>query len=150
VFASQLAVDTLTSAIQVQFVFFQAILKAGWAMRKIWRVWVIWGATKYANLVIVVPLLCFLTFVGKWLPIDSFCQGTHIPPALDLRTIIFDSTLTEAETLQVDAKAEIGGIAIQATITMLCTMLISLYLIFRHWHQRKLIGKKIWLISINN
>jgi hypothetical protein len=29
VFASQLAVDTLTSAIQVQFVFFQAILKAG-------------------------------------------------------------------------------------------------------------------------
>ncbi|XP_006455511.1 hypothetical protein AGABI2DRAFT_121428 [Agaricus bisporus var. bisporus H97] len=40
----QLAIDTLTSAIQI------------------WRLWVIWSATRFAKLVIVLPLLCFLTF----------------------------------------------------------------------------------------
>ncbi|EKM74626.1 hypothetical protein AGABI1DRAFT_95488 [Agaricus bisporus var. burnettii JB137-S8] len=48
-FTCQLAIDTLTSAIQT----------------KIWRLWVIWSATRFAKLVIVLPLLCFLTFFGE-------------------------------------------------------------------------------------
>jgi hypothetical protein len=99
----------------------------------------------------VVPILCFLTFVGKSLPIESpFDQISHTLPALDLRTVIFDATLTTAETVRLDSKAEVAEIAIQATITMLCTVLISLYLIFRHLRQRKLIGKKISLVGLKN
>ncbi|EKM74294.1 hypothetical protein AGABI1DRAFT_95739 [Agaricus bisporus var. burnettii JB137-S8] len=47
VFTCQLAIDILTSAIQI------------------WRVWVIWNATRYAKLVVVLPLLCLLTYAGE-------------------------------------------------------------------------------------
>jgi hypothetical protein len=59
-------IAVLTSAIQVcgYLQVLQQILRVGWIRSKVWRVWVIWGATRYANLVTVLPVLCFLTFTG--------------------------------------------------------------------------------------
>jgi hypothetical protein len=60
----QTVIDVMTSAIQVRgrfsCVYANRLLNSG----KVWRVWVIWSASKYANLVTVLPLLCFLTFTG--------------------------------------------------------------------------------------
>lgn len=62
-FTCQMAIDTLTAAIQVHYIFFP-IYCTDWLLIKIWRVWVIWSATRYANFVIVVPSLCLITGVG--------------------------------------------------------------------------------------
>ncbi|EKM75863.1 hypothetical protein AGABI1DRAFT_131770 [Agaricus bisporus var. burnettii JB137-S8] len=105
-FTCQIVIDILTSAIQI------------------WRVWVIWSATRYAKPVIVLPVLCLLALA-----------------ALDLRTIILQTTLPVADVLRLDRKAELAKVAIQGTTTILCTVLISLFLTFQHWRQRKLIGE---------
>jgi hypothetical protein len=64
-FVCQTSIDVMTSAIQVrgQFscVYASRLLNSG----KVWRVWVIWSASQYANLVTVLPLLCLLTFTGN-------------------------------------------------------------------------------------
>jgi multisubunit Na+/H+ antiporter MnhC subunit len=57
-----------------------------------------------------------------------------------LRSIVFKSTLPLDEALRRDVKPEIAEIVIQGSITILCTVLISLYLIFNQRQQRKLIG----------
>jgi hypothetical protein len=61
----QTAIDVMTSAIQVRgrfsYVYANKLLNSG----KVWRVWVIWSASPYANLVTVLPLLCFLSFIGN-------------------------------------------------------------------------------------
>jgi hypothetical protein len=63
--ACQTAIDVMTSAIQVRgpfcCVYAIRLLNSG----KVWRVWVIWSASPYANLVAVLPLLCLLTFTGN-------------------------------------------------------------------------------------
>jgi hypothetical protein len=65
--ACQTAIDVMTSAIQVRgrfsCVYANRLLNSG----KVWRVWVIWSASKYANLVTVLPLLCLLSFTGNLL-----------------------------------------------------------------------------------
>ncbi|EKM75912.1 hypothetical protein AGABI1DRAFT_131811 [Agaricus bisporus var. burnettii JB137-S8] len=104
----QMAVDILTSTIQA----------------KIWRVWVIWSATRYAKLVIVLPSLCILVFA-----------------VLTLKTIILATTLSVAENIRLGTKTQLVQQAIQVVITILCTMLISLYLVYQHLWQRNLLGK---------
>ncbi|KAF7762323.1 hypothetical protein Agabi119p4_8916 [Agaricus bisporus var. burnettii] len=101
----QLLIDVMTSAIQI------------------WRVWVIWSATRYASLVIVLPSLCFLTLV-----------------ALNLKTVVSAITIAYTEISQVDSKTQVAQSAIQGTTTVLCTVLISLYLVYQHWRHRALIG----------
>jgi hypothetical protein len=62
--ACQTVIDVMTSAIQVRgrfcCVYATRLLNLG----KVWRVWVIWSASRYANLVAVLPLLCLLSFTG--------------------------------------------------------------------------------------
>ncbi|KAF7762320.1 hypothetical protein Agabi119p4_8913 [Agaricus bisporus var. burnettii] len=117
-FTCQIVIDILTSAIQP----------------KIWRVWVIWSATRYAKPVIVLPVLCLLALAA--------IPSQHSLPALDLRTIILQTTLPVADVLRLDRKAELAKVVIQGTTTILCTVLISLFLTqFQHWRQRKLIGE---------
>ncbi|XP_006455509.1 hypothetical protein AGABI2DRAFT_121427 [Agaricus bisporus var. bisporus H97] len=106
VFTCQLAIDILTSAIQI------------------WRVWVIWNATRYAKLVVVLPLLCLLTYA-----------------ALVLRTIVLNATLPITGVSLLDTKTQLAELPIQAATTILCTVLISVYLTYEHWRQRKLIGE---------
>jgi hypothetical protein len=65
VLACQTAIDILTSAIQVRGRFCCAYATRLLNLGKVWRVWVIWSASQYANLVTVLPLLCFLTFTGN-------------------------------------------------------------------------------------
>ncbi|XP_006455506.1 hypothetical protein AGABI2DRAFT_121424 [Agaricus bisporus var. bisporus H97] len=91
---------------------------------QIWRVWVIWSATRYANLVIVLPSLCFLTFT-----------------ALTFRTIILEIKLPVAEVMVADHTTSIVEFAFQGATTLLCTALISAYLVYQHWRQKKLIGE---------
>ncbi|XP_006455455.1 hypothetical protein AGABI2DRAFT_121383 [Agaricus bisporus var. bisporus H97] len=91
---------------------------------KIWRVWVIWSSTRYAKLVIVLPSLCFLVFA-----------------ALYLKTIILVTTLSAVENSRLGTKTQLVQQAIQVVITILCTMLISLYLVYQHLWQRKLLGE---------
>jgi hypothetical protein len=62
---------------------------------------------------------------------------------LILRTIILEATLPPAELVRLDSKTELSKFVIQGVVTIFCTLSISLYLIFRHWYQRKLIGKEI-------
>jgi hypothetical protein len=57
--------------------------------------------------------------------------------------VILESNLPFPKVLKVDNKTEQVAMANQAATTIFCTMLISLYLIFKQWQQRKLIGMKI-------
>jgi hypothetical protein len=57
--------------------------------------------------------------------------------------MILSATLPLAKLLQLDSKTEIAANAIQGATTILCTMLISLYLIFKQWQQGKLIGMEM-------
>jgi hypothetical protein len=69
-----------------------------------------------------------------------------------LRSIILRTTLPIAEVLQLDDRADKAQMAIQGATTLFCTMSISLYLIFKQWQQRKLIGKlitQVWLKTTN-
>ncbi|XP_006455505.1 hypothetical protein AGABI2DRAFT_180530, partial [Agaricus bisporus var. bisporus H97] len=101
-----LAIDVLTSAIQI------------------WRVWVIWNATKYAKLIIVFPSLAFLTTMS-----------------MGVRTLILDATLPLEEVAQLDASTHLAENAMQGAVTIFCTLSISLFLIFRLWRQEKLFGE---------
>jgi hypothetical protein len=64
--------------------------------------------------------------------------------------VILESNLPILKALEVDNKTQQVGMANQAATTILCTMLISLYLIFKQWQQRKLIGMKITEGGENN
>jgi hypothetical protein len=104
-------------------------------------VWVIWSATQYAIFAVALPALCGLTLTGKRLQqIHSINEMTHILLGLRLRTVVLDFTLNFAELVQLDTKTQKAESAIQGATTILCTVLISLYLIFKQWQQRKLIG----------
>ncbi|KAF7776616.1 hypothetical protein Agabi119p4_5009 [Agaricus bisporus var. burnettii] len=91
---------------------------------KIWRVWVIWGTTEYAGFVIVLPSLCFLAFT-----------------ALQWRTVVLESTLPIQEAFKLDGKSNTAENALQGATTMLCTILISGYLIYQRRRHSKLIGE---------
>jgi hypothetical protein len=81
---------------------------------------------------------------------NSFISVNHFLPALRLRTIILETTLPFAEILQLPAKTEVAGSFIQGATTVLCTLLIALYLVFQQWRQRKLIGTELWQGDKNN
>ncbi|KAF7760977.1 hypothetical protein Agabi119p4_10386 [Agaricus bisporus var. burnettii] len=101
-------VDVLTAAIQI------------------WRLWVVWGGrgAGYARYVVIVPLLCFLSFT-----------------ALRIRAVALNIRQTGPDSPSPGVKPEIAELALQAIITILPTTLIAGFLIFESQRQRKLIGK---------
>jgi hypothetical protein len=54
--------------------------------------------------------------------------------------VVFEIALTSDKLVPLDLKEQLAETIIQGTTTLLCTILISLYLIFKQWQQRKLIG----------
>jgi hypothetical protein len=101
---------------------------------------VIWSATRYANSVTVLPVLCLLTFTGDlFTTYYSLLQDGLYSAGLALRTIVLDTIISLAKDVPLDTIDRVE-VAIQGATTVLCTMLISLYLIFKQWQQRKLIG----------
>ncbi|KAF7760991.1 hypothetical protein Agabi119p4_10400 [Agaricus bisporus var. burnettii] len=91
---------------------------------QIWRLWVVWSATRYAWLVVILPFLCFLGFT-----------------AFRIRSTFLDVVLTGAEVFSQNLKPRTAELALQAIITILPTILIAGFLIFQNRRQRKLIGK---------
>jgi hypothetical protein len=75
---------------------------------------------------------------------------SHTLLGLKLRSSILEATRSISEVLQVDRKTAVVETAFQGATTVLCTLLISLYLIFKQWQQRKLIGMEIIQIGENN
>jgi hypothetical protein len=73
---------------------------------------------------------------------SAFYEIIHTLPVLKLRTIILQTTLPFAEYIRQQGKTDIVEAAMQGTTTILCTMLISLYLVFKQWQQRKLMGRE--------
>ncbi|KAF7762013.1 hypothetical protein Agabi119p4_10005 [Agaricus bisporus var. burnettii] len=101
-----------------------SIIDISTAAIQIWRLWVIWSSIKYGRFVVIIPLLCFFGFV-----------------ALRIRTVVLDLTLPIQNLANQDTKAHTAESALQATITILPTILIAGFLIFQSWRQRKLLGK---------
>ncbi|EKM81290.1 hypothetical protein AGABI1DRAFT_127302 [Agaricus bisporus var. burnettii JB137-S8] len=100
---------------------------------QVWRVWVILSTTSYGKLLTVLPFLCFLAFT-----------------VLQLRTVIIGTTLPMEVAEKLDTKTtRAAEVAIQGVTTMLCTALISLYLIRVRWQHRKLIGGAITVAYLN-
>ncbi|KAF7776620.1 hypothetical protein Agabi119p4_5013 [Agaricus bisporus var. burnettii] len=104
--ACQAMVNMLTSAIQI------------------WRVWIIWKTTEYANFAIVLPSLCFL-----------------VSTALQWRTLVLIITLPAEKVFELDSKTNSAENALQGATTMLCTVLISGFLIFQRRRNNKTIGE---------
>ncbi|XP_006464138.1 hypothetical protein AGABI2DRAFT_120914 [Agaricus bisporus var. bisporus H97] len=93
---------------------------------QIWRLWVIWSGTRYGRFVAILPSLCLAVFT-----------------ALRIKTIYFNLTLTRANgnLFRQEARSQNASYALQATITILSTVLIAGFLIVQRWRQKKLLGK---------
>lgn len=61
--------------------------------------------------------------------------------------VIRETTLPPARQSQLDGKLQLAQTAIQGATTGLCTALISLYLVYQHRRQRKLIGMELFPID---
>ncbi|KAF7760976.1 hypothetical protein Agabi119p4_10385 [Agaricus bisporus var. burnettii] len=121
----QLVVDISTGAIQI------------------WRLWIVWIGTAYVRFVVVLPVLCLLGFIGKSEPnvyADSKTQA-NVTLALRIRTTVLDMTVQAAALAGRDLKTELAEYALQATATLLPTILIAGFLIFESRRHKKLIGE---------
>ncbi|KAF7760981.1 hypothetical protein Agabi119p4_10390 [Agaricus bisporus var. burnettii] len=109
---------------------------------QIWRLWVIWGRTRYVRFIVALPFLCFLGYAGKSLRISAESQTQfYVTLALRIRTIFLDITLPSTEISSQEMKPQTAEYALQAIITILPTILIAGFLIFESQRQKKLIGK---------
>jgi hypothetical protein len=61
----QVIIDMLTLTIQVCGYLLRTSYQLARTQNKIWHVWVICSATRYANVVIVLPIMSFSTFMGN-------------------------------------------------------------------------------------
>jgi hypothetical protein len=82
----------------------------------------------------------WLSRVSDFQPIPISYQINHALLALALASIIIDTTLPTEQVVKLEVKAETMSLAAQGATTILCTILISGYLIFKQWQQRRLIG----------
>jgi hypothetical protein len=59
-----------------------------------------------------------------------------------MRAVILKTIVSPTEAARLDSKTEIVASVVQGVATVLCTMMISLYLVFERRRQEKLTGRK--------
>ncbi|KAF7760979.1 hypothetical protein Agabi119p4_10388 [Agaricus bisporus var. burnettii] len=101
-----------------------AVVDASTTAIQIWRLWVVWSGTRHVRIVVVLPVLCWLSFI-----------------ALQIRTIFLSLTLRPADSMSEDLKTATAEYALQAIIIILPTILIAGFLVSQSRRHRKLIGE---------
>lgn len=151
-FTCQVAIDALTSAIQVQYCCFSKLSYKPAKLRGRYGVYGLFGVLRDMQ----IWWLRYLYWVTwhLWVSVIQrtryFYKINHILPGLFLRTLVLEGTQPVAELPILDQKPELIEFALQAAVTILSSMSISLYLVFQHRRQRKLIGREISRICANN